>query len=182
MLKSLAEIQMGGTTLLAPPESLSTNLLDNQHSLQALGDGAFKSFRELYDYSLTGDLCLVLNASVCSWPKDSLQRYGLNIMAQQIEEYFRLRNQSAILGDNSENRLIQYCQGLLDALLGSLSVANADYAVHLSSQELYLVVSGTLALLLALLLNYFALREFKSRIEDSKSLLQIIPPSVKQRH
>jgi len=46
---------------------------------------------------------------------------------------------------------------------------------NLLSLEILFVVFGTVAVALSLLLNWWSLREFRNRIEDSKSLLKIIP-------
>lgn len=45
-----------------------------------------------------------------------------------------------------------------------------------------MIAVGSLAVFLGLVLNYFSLKEFRNRIEDSKSLLKIIPLEIRNRH
>ena len=47
---------------------------------------------------------------------------------------------------------------------------------------MYFLIAGSFALLLGLFLEYYSLKQFKNRIEDSKSLLKIIPEEIKEKH
>ena len=68
-----------------------------------LDSSYFTSFKNEFSFSLTGNVCEVLNTSICIGPQNSnnVNNFGLNIIAQQIEEYFRLRNNASIMVNNS---------------------------------------------------------------------------------
>lgn len=44
-----------------------------------------------------------------------------------------------------------------------------------------MVIVGSACLLLGLIIGHVSLREFKARIENSRSLLQIIPKEIKRK-
>lgn len=49
--------------------------------------------------------------------------YGLNVMAQHMEEYFRIADQNSIKEVNSQNSLIAYSQAVFSKLIKDYMMA-----------------------------------------------------------
>lgn len=47
----------------------------------------------------------------------SIAKYGMNVIVQQIEEYFRLKDSSKVKEDNTQNTLILYAQIIVTQLI-----------------------------------------------------------------
>ncbi len=94
--------------------------------------GQLAEFRNEYDYVLTSNVCDILNKYICSDKNYlSVTQYGMNVITQRIEEYFRLRNKTAIVQNNIENGLIHYCEDLFKKLIKDFLTGCDKYFIDL---------------------------------------------------
>jgi hypothetical protein len=131
-----------------------------------------------------------MNTNVCSMTTyncsllsmdNNLHEYGIKVVSQYLEDYFRQQNAKALTLNNIQNQLIIYSQVLFTQLVNDFISSSAQYCAAIDGSELRMVIVGSLGLLLGMVLTHYSLREFKDRIENSRNLLQIIPKEIKRK-
>jgi hypothetical protein len=180
LLKSQTEILISSIQPLLPEATLSSTLLaliGLSGRMDAMGgfSGGFKAFLSTDVCARSGFNCSLLAGD------NRLHEYGIKVISQYLENYFRQKNASALMRESLQNHLILYTELLFSLLVDNFASSSQEYCLGLDGAELRMVVVGSACLLLGLIIGHVSLREFKARIENSRSLLQIIPKEIKRK-
>lgn len=117
MLKSQTEILTNST--LSPNFSISTSLLSIINLMSSIsGNNATDNFNaKLNDY-LGSDVCGSVNFNCSLLAGDNnLHKFGIKVIVQYIEDYFRMKNKTLIKTKNLQNQLIVYTSILYTDLI-----------------------------------------------------------------
>jgi hypothetical protein len=140
------------------------------------------SFNTEFNNFFNRDVCSRVNYDCNLIAGDSkVHTYGMKVIAQYLEDYFREKSKTSMTVSSLQNQLIVYSEVLFTQLITDFVADSQQYCSGIDGSEVKMVVIGSLGLLIGMILIHYSLREFKNRIENSRNLLQIIPKEIKKK-
>lgn len=159
LLKSQTEILINSPNL-QPPNTLSNTLLTLINLISSISStGSMSQFNSKFTAFMNSNVCSQVSFNCSLLSNDhNLHEYGIKVISQYLENYFRQQNITALTTNNMQNQYIFYIEVLFTQLINDFVNSSQSYCMEMDVSELRMMILGSLGLLLGLILSHYSLR------------------------